>query len=347
MTTRLLAAIPLLVLALGACKREEKKPPPPVATLPPLAAPASITALPIKGFGDAIVSAPAGATRPMPVVIAVLGIGDTPEEQCAAWRDIVTAPRAFVICPRGAPNMVRDDDDDDDVKPPATTATNPEATEGGGDAAAATPVASASATTPPPTKKPKDKDNDDNMSFAVSPNDTADVIGALPPSKSGAPAKVRQVGFLPVDLPSLDREVTAALAALKTKYGAHVSDKEIVYAGFSRGAFLGASLAAKYPQRFTRVVLIEGGQSAWQATSASTFAKGGGKRILFACGRSVCVEESNAATGILKGQKVDTRVVASSTSVGHTYKKQVKEDIRRSFDWVTEGDDQWKQILAR
>lgn len=314
-------ALALLAVLASSCKRKEEKPPP-TTTLPPLAAPPTIVALPIKGFGDAIVSAPAGATRPMPVVIAVLGIGDTPEEQCAAWRDIVTAQRAFVVCPRGAPNMVRDDDDEEN--PPATT------------------TASAGADASP--MKPKDSD-DDNTAFAVSPNDTAEVIAA--PSKSGAPTKLRQVGFLPVDLPSLDREVTAALVALKTKYGAHVSDKEIVYAGFSRGAFLGASLAAKYPQRFTRVVLIEGGQSAWQPASAATFARGGGKRVLFACGRSVCVEESNAATGILKGQKVDTRVVATSTNAGHTYKKQVKEDIRRSFDWVTEGDEQWKQILAR
>jgi predicted esterase len=70
--------------------------------LPPLASrPASI-ALPVPGFGDAVAVLPVGATRARPIVVALHGLGDRPEWQCAAW-SAVLAGRAFVVCPRGIP----------------------------------------------------------------------------------------------------------------------------------------------------------------------------------------------------------------------------------------------------
>lgn len=54
----------------------------------PLAAPASAYQLPVAGFGDAVLSVPAGITGPAPVLVAVLGIGDTPESQCASARGV-------------------------------------------------------------------------------------------------------------------------------------------------------------------------------------------------------------------------------------------------------------------
>jgi pimeloyl-ACP methyl ester carboxylesterase len=153
--------------------------------------------------------------------------------------------------------------------------------------------------------------------------------------------RIRQVGFYPVDVASVEREVSAALGALKARYGAYVSDHDVVYAGFSRGAFLGASVAAKHPDRFRRLVLIEGGQSPWQAESATAFARGGGRRVLFVCGQPQCVDESEQASATLRAQKVEAKVVQGAGE-GHGYKKQVKEELRRSFDWVIEGDPQWR-----
>ena len=62
-----------------------------------------------------------------------------------------------------------------------------------------------------------------------------------------------QMGFYPVDVATLSREVTGALHTLKARYGAYVSERDVVYAGFSRGAFLGASLAAGSADRFSRL----------------------------------------------------------------------------------------------
>jgi predicted esterase len=233
--------------------------------------------LPVPGFGAAVVSVPAGATRPMPVVVAVLGIGDTPEEQCTAWKDIVGA-RAFVLCPRGSVRMVPDDEED-----------------------------------------AGDREEDE-------------------PVEAG-PKKMHAAGYWPANVDTLDREVGAALASLRGKYGSYVSDS-VVYAGFSRGAFLGASLAARRAGIFRRVVLIEGGQSPWQTESIDAFVKGGGKRVLFVCGQPSCVDESEAAARLLKARGVETRVLHGAGE-GHGYKKQVKQELVGSFAWVVDGDPAW------
>jgi pimeloyl-ACP methyl ester carboxylesterase len=295
MTNRRILMLALMLSA--ACKREDRDEQRRAAVaieLPPLVASSPTAALPVAGFGEAVAIVPVGATRPAPVLVAVLGIGDSPEEQCATWREIVGA-RAFVLCPRGAKHMVVDE---------------PEVEAGAGEAPA-----------------------------------ESEVSEEERPSVRPDGGRLRQVGFYPVDVPTLDREVAAGLAALKARWGAHVSDRDVVYAGFSRGAFLGASFAAKRPERFSRVILIEGGQSPWQPDTAAAFARGGGKRVLFVCGRPSCVEEAEPAAATLREHNLEVRVV-HGVGEGHGYRKQVKEELRRSFDWITEGDATW-QKLAR
>jgi hypothetical protein len=286
-----------ILLATASCRREEqKKPPPrqPPTELAPLAAPAPSSALPVPGYGDAVVVAPAGATTPAPVLVAVLGIGDTPESQCATWRELV-GQRAFVLCPRGLPHYVRE---------------QREVTSEGSDVSSA----------------PAQSDED----------------VAEPAPDSG---KVVQVGFYHPELPVLEREVDAGLAALRARFGKYVAAGPVVYSGFSRGAFLGASLVAKSSKTYGRAILIEGGQSPWTEESAAAFAKNGGRRILFACGRPSCVTESEAAAAILAKQHVEAHIVHGEGE-GHGYKKQVKDQIRASFDWVTEGDPLWREMFA-
>jgi predicted esterase len=56
----------------------------------------------VKGHRDAVVSVPAGATAPRPVIVAAHGAGDRPDWQCSYWRAMVKGG-AFVLCPRGFP----------------------------------------------------------------------------------------------------------------------------------------------------------------------------------------------------------------------------------------------------
>jgi pimeloyl-ACP methyl ester carboxylesterase len=267
----------------------------------PLAAPTPTVALTVTGFGTSVVSLPSGTTRATPVLVAVLGIGDSPEEQCTAWRDIV-GTRAFVLCPRGSPHMVEEVD---------------EAGVGEGGEPAAESAEGES----------------DEPAEAGTPR-------ALAAPRKAAPARTHQVGFYPVDVPSLEREIAAALGALKARYGPYVAERNVVYAGFSRGAFLGAQLAARRPDLYRRVVLIEGGQTPWQHDSAAAFARGGGERVLFVCGQPQCVDESEPAAAALRGERVVAKVVHGEGE-GHGYRRQVKEELRRSFEWVTDGVAGW------
>ncbi len=291
----ILLVLTLSLATLTACRREDRDRGRAAAAtqLPPLVAHSPMGPLAVAGFGDAVVAIPVGATRAMPVVVAVLGIGDTPEEQCATWREIVGS-RAFVLCPRGAKHFVQEELEGEDGGVEST------------------------------------KTSDDD-----SPEEDR-------PSTRPDGGRFRQVGFYPVDVATLEREVTAGLSALKARWSTHVSDREVVYAGFSRGAFLGASLAAKHPDRFTRLVLVEGGHSPWEPDAAAVFARRGGKRVLFACGQPKCVEDAESAAARLRGEKTETRIV-HGVGEGHGYRKQVKEELRRSFDWVVEGDPTWRK----
>lgn len=282
-----LAALTIALTDCGGC-RKEKRPNGPTGDLPALTSKTETAALAVPGFLDAVVSIPAGATRPMPVVVAVLGIGDTPEEQCETWRDVVGV-RAFVLCPRGAKHYVLPEEED-----------------------AAAPASPASASASPAPASP------------------------APPAPK---AEAKQVGYYPVDLATLDKEIGAGMAALKQRYGQYVADNWI-YAGFSRGAFLGASFVTLHPDKFGRAVFIEGGQSAWTSQNAAAFAARGGKRVLFACGQPSCLDESNPVAALLKSVKTETRVVIGQGE-GHGYKKQVKEELKKNFEWVVEGDPTW------
>ncbi len=282
-------ALAALVSASGCsgCRNDEAQAKPLEEQLPPLSSPSATTTLPVPGFAEAVAVVPVGITRAAPVVVAVIGIGDTAEEQCAVWRELV-AQRAFVVCPRGLPYFVRPE-----------TAAPPEQDEGA---------------------------------------DAAEGEERPPPPSDAPP---RQMGYYEPDAARLEKEIDAAVAALKATWGRHVREGEMIYAGFSRGAFLGAQLAPKHVDRFKRMVLIEGGHSPWTEQAAATFAKGGGTRVLFACGQQSCVDDALGAAAVLGRQKVQTRTVLGEGE-GHDYKKQVKEELRRSFDWLTDGDPTWR-----
>jgi len=68
--------------------------------LAPLVAKSWLVELDVPGFANAKLAAPAGATGPRPIVIALHGVADRAEWACGAYRGIVGG-RPFVLCPRG------------------------------------------------------------------------------------------------------------------------------------------------------------------------------------------------------------------------------------------------------
>ena len=138
----------------------------------------------------------------------------------------------------------------------------------------------------------------------------------------------------------LEKEIDAAVKALRATYSDYVAEGSFVYAGFSLGAIMGVSMMMRHPDRYSRAVLIEGGQKAWSTTAAKEFFERGGQRILFACGQWECEQQSKAAGRILEKAGVSTRVVLAKGE-GHTYGGGVADEIALAFDWVVEGEPQW------
>jgi hypothetical protein len=255
--------------------------------------------MPVAGFANAVLVSPVGATKAMPLVVAVLGIGDTPESQCKAWREIM-GQRAFILCPRFTPHFV-----------PA----QPQ------------PVA----------------DNNPGQGLLG----LLGLQGNEAPEPDPGAGPVVQSGFRPTEVPEVEREIDAAVAAARKIFPKHIATGPAIYIGFSRGAFLGAPLIAKTPAKYPRAIFIEGGQSSWTDASAAAFAKGGGKRVLFVCGQPSCVAESDPAAQLLARRNVATRLVHGEGE-GHDYDKgPVKEQIKQALAWVVEGDLAWKAAGQR
>lgn len=293
-----IAALAIVFLC-GACpktKEEEQVPVPlPAASLAPLSAPPT-SLMPVPGFANAVLVSPVGVTKPTPLVVAVLGIGDTPESQCAVWRELV-GQRAFVLCPRFTPHFVS-------VQPAAES--NP----------------------------------------ALGLLGLFGLQGDEAPEPDPSAGQVVQSGFRPTEVLDVEREIDAAVAAVRKIFPKHIASGPALYIGFSRGAFLGASLIAKTPSKYPRAILIEGGQSSWTDANALAYAKGGGKRVLFACGQPSCVAETEPAVQLLARANVTTRRVHGEGE-GHGYKGPVKEQIRQALPWVLEGETTWTATAQR
>jgi len=135
----------------------------------------------------------------------------------------------------------------------------------------------------------------------------------------------------------LRREIDAAVTALTTNAPQRVAPAPIVYIGFSQGAILGAPIVIEDPRRFPRVILVEGGHDAWTAEGARRYARGGGERVLFACGRASCRASAERAAAQLKAAGVHTRVVYAADQ-GHTYDGGVQAAIAASLPWLLSND---------
>jgi hypothetical protein len=142
---------------------------------------------------------------------------------------------------------------------------------------------------------------------------------------------------------SLAKEIDAGVRALRDRYPEYVDDGPLVYTGFSLGAIYGVTIVTRDPARFPRAVLTEGGEDGFVAAKrAEAYARGGGQRVLFACGLRSRVPGAKAAARALQRAGVDARVVLGQRPDGgdfiHWYNGPVAEETRAQLDWLFEGD---------
>lgn len=139
---------------------------------------------------------------------------------------------------------------------------------------------------------------------------------------------------------TLAAEIDAGLAALRARFGAWVDDGPALYAGCSRGAFLGATIAAEDAARFPRIALVEGGHDPWTPANVKRFAEGGGKRVLFTCGQGACYQAANAKARLLRAAGVEAKI-AYAPFMGHLCHDRVAEETKRALPWLFAGDARW------
>jgi hypothetical protein len=145
--------------------------------------------------------------------------------------------------------------------------------------------------------------------------------------------------------PALAKEIDAAVEALDERYGSFVDTGPMLYTGFSLGAILGAWLIAHEPMRYPRAVLIEGGEDKFSAATAAAFARGGGQRVLFACGLKGRMPAALLAAKLLGRAGVQSRAVLGKLpdtgQFMHWYNGPVADETKGQLDWLFEGDERW------
>ncbi len=151
-------------------------------------------------------------------------------------------------------------------------------------------------------------------------------------------------GYYYPDHRALDKEVKAAIAALRERYGAQLDSEQALYTGFSQGAIHGASVIVLNPHQFPRAALVEGGNgffNEWSVYAARKYREGGGKRVLFSCGSLACVRTAERCAGYLKKAGVGARVVHAE-GAGHSYGPAMAAELRASFDWLVADDPRFR-----
>ena len=139
---------------------------------------------------------------------------------------------------------------------------------------------------------------------------------------------------------AVEKEIDAGLAALASRYGAHVDTGPVLLIGFSLGAIYGSPIAQRRPERFPRVVIAEGGIARWTRANARVFAAKGGLRLFIACGQAGCLAQAKTLGPALEKVGLPTRS-GGHPKAGHTYDGEVSAAVAREFSWLVEGDSRW------
>lgn len=140
---------------------------------------------------------------------------------------------------------------------------------------------------------------------------------------------------------ALEKEFVAAVAAMQDQFGDRLDLERAIYAGYSQGATMGSLMIPAHGERFSRLLLIEGGFSEWNLKSGRTFKAAGGERVLFACGTRHCYEKAKRSAAHLESAGVATRV-EHAAGAGHTFLGEVRERVLAALGWLFDDDERFR-----
>ncbi len=139
-------------------------------------------------------------------------------------------------------------------------------------------------------------------------------------------------------------EVNGALRALQLGQPGRVAAGPVLLVGFSLGAGLAATLARADPARFARLLLHEGGRNGWTSRKLAAFVRGGGERLLVACGGPRCARSARRVCSFAKQRRKGGKPICAVVTVGglgHAYTGGFVSGVRSAFDGLIDGDDRW------
>lgn len=139
----------------------------------------------------------------------------------------------------------------------------------------------------------------------------------------------------------LEKEVLAAVEALRSAFPDELDPGPFVYTGYSQGATMGALMLVERGELFPRIALIEGGYAEWNVNIARKYLGSGGERVLFACGIRTCKTKADRSASWIEQGGLVARVEYAE-GAGHTYGGAVAERVFHALDWLLEGDERWR-----
>jgi predicted esterase len=146
-------------------------------------------------------------------------------------------------------------------------------------------------------------------------------------------------GFFFRDQHALEKELLSAERAARASEP-RIASGAGVYAGFSQGSSMGSAIIAPHGATFPYLVLIEGFEL-WNVPRARSFARAGGKRVLFACGSKECAKVAAASVRWLKAAGVEAKLEYGK-GTGHSPLGEVLARIESSLPWLLSGDEWWR-----
>jgi hypothetical protein len=137
-----------------------------------------------------------------------------------------------------------------------------------------------------------------------------------------------------------EKELRAALHALKGRFAKHVAPGSVVMAAFGAGVKQAAWVVRQEPSFFARVIFVGAGPDDWSAGFAGLFAAGHGRRMLFVCSDPECKTESEHYLMMARGAGTDAKLLDAG-EIGRQLDPRVASAISPEFWWIVDDDSRY------
>jgi hypothetical protein len=144
---------------------------------------------------------------------------------------------------------------------------------------------------------------------------------------------------------AVEKELRAALRALKARFGKYVASGPVLLAAFSAGVVPAAQIAKQEPKFFSRVVFVGPPPDFWSAGLAGVFAHGGGERFMIVCTDPGCRRSAESAFVFSKSAGVYAKLLEPA-EYGRVLDARVTDAIGKELPWLLNGAPFWPTFAA-